>query len=291
MRPPASTLLLLLAGLAAPMAFEARALARTSFDVIFDSGIAGTSYYNTGVKGKMSFDFRKDPGNGNTYTLDLGVTNTSPPSGASSGSLVGFAFNEPLRGNGNEAISLLSYNPLDSGYGRVFGNSNRGIRVNPQESLDISSLRTAPYAPFSNFDFCARMSSRSGCHGGSGSTGIAGGTSVKVQFSLKSNDVSISTADQVAERFYSLFNSFQPGESWSKAQIALRFQNVKKANGSTTSSGEKVTGAAFWRIPNEGPTNEVPGPLPVLGAAAAFGWSRKIRRRIQAVTPEGRLTP
>jgi hypothetical protein len=25
--------------------------------------------------------------------------------------------------------------------------------------------------------------------------------------------------------------------------------------------------------------NEVPGPLPVLGAAAAFGYSRRIRRR------------
>jgi hypothetical protein len=28
------------------------------------------------------------------------------------------------------------------------------------------------------------------------------------------------------------------------------------------------------------PTN-VPGPLPVVGALAAFGWSRKIRRRIR----------
>jgi len=26
---------------------------------------------------------------------------------------------------------------------------------------------------------------------------------------------------------------------------------------------------------------EVPGPLPVLGAAAAFGYSRRLRRRIQ----------
>lgn len=284
-------MLLLLGGLGGLFAVGAPAMAKTSFDVIFDSGIAGTSYYNTGVKGKMSFDFRKDPGNGNTYTLDLGVTNTPPSSGPSSGTLVGFAFNEPLRGNGSEAISLLSYNPLSSGYGRVFGNTNRGIRVEPLQSLDISNLRTASYAPFSNFDFCARMSSRSGCHGASGSKGIAGGSSVKVQFSLKSNDVSITTADQVAERFYSLFNSFVPGDRWSKAQIALRFQNVKNANGKTERGGEKVTGAAVWRIPNEGPTNEVPGPLPVLGAAAAFGWSRKIRRRMQALTPEGRLIP
>lgn len=28
-------------------------------------------------------------------------------------------------------------------------------------------------------------------------------------------------------------------------------------------------------------TNPVPGPLPVLGAGAAFGFSRRLRRRIQ----------
>ncbi|MCT0208732.1 DUF1194 domain-containing protein [Synechococcus sp. CS-1332] len=32
--------------------------------------------------------------------------------------------------------------------------------------------------------------------------------------------------------------------------------------------------------PGPGPTDSVPGPLPVLGAAAAFGFSRKLRRRI-----------
>lgn len=278
-----------LAALIGPVGLASPAMARTAFDVVFDSGIAGTSYYNTGVKGRMSFDFRKDPGNGNTYTLDLGITNTSPASGPSSGTLVGFAFNEPLRSNGSEAISLLSYNPLDSGFGRVFGGVNnttsqqrsRGVRVNEDEWLTITGSATAPYAPFSNFDFCARMSSSNGCHGGSGSTGIGGGSTVKVQFKLQSNDSSIATADQVAERFYNLFNAFEPGDRWSKAQIALRYQNVKKANGRSESGGEKVTGAAFWRIPDEGPTDAVPGPLPVLGGAAAFGWSRKMRHRIR----------
>lgn len=30
------------------------------------------------------------------------------------------------------------------------------------------------------------------------------------------------------------------------------------------------------------PATPVPGPLPLLGAAAAFGWSRKLRRRVNA---------
>jgi hypothetical protein len=29
-------------------------------------------------------------------------------------------------------------------------------------------------------------------------------------------------------------------------------------------------------------TQPVPGPLPIVGAWATFGWSRRIRRRIQA---------
>ena len=32
--------------------------------------------------------------------------------------------------------------------------------------------------------------------------------------------------------------------------------------------------------PGPGPGDSVPGPLPILGAGAAFGFSRKLRRRI-----------
>jgi hypothetical protein len=31
--------------------------------------------------------------------------------------------------------------------------------------------------------------------------------------------------------------------------------------------------------------NPVPGPLPLMGAAAAFGWSRRLLRRVQQVQP------
>jgi hypothetical protein len=253
--------------------------------VFFDSSTPGTSVYGTGVKGKMSFDFVKDSGTGNTYTLNLGITNTSPPSGRTSGTLVGFAFNEPLRRNSyREAISLTRYNPLTSGFGRVFGGTT-GVVANPSANLDtslnITSLPTAPYAPFSDFDFCARKSSSAGCHGNSASDGIAGGTTVNVQFRLLSNLSSISTADLVAERFYNLFNSFDPSQSLNKAQIALRFQGVTNTNGQSVTTGEKVTGAAIWRSTGQAPTDQVPGPLPILGGAAAFGWSRKIRRLIR----------
>lgn len=39
----------------------------------------------------------------------------------------------------------------------------------------------------------------------------------------------------------------------------------------------------FGAPPGPGPSpSTVPGPLPVVGGAAAFGWSRRLRRRIQA---------
>jgi MYXO-CTERM domain-containing protein len=35
------------------------------------------------------------------------------------------------------------------------------------------------------------------------------------------------------------------------------------------------------------PTSNVPGPVPILGAAAAFGWCRRLRKRIATplITP------
>lgn len=33
------------------------------------------------------------------------------------------------------------------------------------------------------------------------------------------------------------------------------------------------------------PVSSVPGPLPILGAASAFGWSRRVRKRLRAAQP------
>jgi len=48
--------------------------------------------------------------------------------------------------------------------------------------------------------------------------------------------------------------------------------------------GGTTTASLYARLtnPGQGLGDEVPGPLPVLGIAAAFGYSRKLRKRIQA---------
>lgn len=60
-------------------------------------------------------------------------------------------------------------------------------------------------------------------------------------------------------------------------------------NGNPTDSlisqeGGTTTAQVFGRLtkPGDGPGDAVPGPLPVLGIAAAFGYSRKLRKRIQS---------
>lgn len=64
-------------------------------------------------------------------------------------------------------------------------------------------------------------------------------------------------------------------------------------NNTSTTNGTALTpniAATAWQASNFATAStfgltigavEVPGPLPVLGAAAAFGYSRRLRRRIQ----------
>jgi hypothetical protein len=42
--------------------------------------------------------------------------------------------------------------------------------------------------------------------------------------------------------------------------------------------------AFFYAKATRAPRSVVPGPLPVLGGMAAFGWSRRLRRRVSLVT-------
>ena len=53
--------------------------------------------------------------------------------------------------------------------------------------------------------------------------------------------------------------------------------------GTTPNGGANNQGAIFAF--DSGVRDPVPGPLPLMGAGAAFGWSRRLRRRIQPVRP------
>ena len=55
--------------------------------------------------------------------------------------------------------------------------------------------------------------------------------------------------------------------------------------GTTVVGGANGTGAIYAFDSGVRDSNPVPGPMPLIGATAAFGWSRRLRRRIQAVRP------
>lgn len=73
----------------------------------------------------------------------------------------------------------------------------------------------------------------------------------------------------------------------SSYQFALRTNNDKAVDGSgrlddTGSNLASNLTRNFTRLPDPTPPSSVPGPLPLFGAAAAFGYSRKLRKAIRA---------
>jgi len=104
-------------------------------------------------------------------------------------------------------------------------------------------------------------------------------------------------ADSVSGPFFSLYGTgsiYAIDPSYTAGQPFLSsatFNNTNLAAQGFTTPGL----AATWTINGTsesinliiGPPAEVPGPLPLLGAGAAFGWSRRLRRRISApwITP------
>jgi hypothetical protein len=66
-------------------------------------------------------------------------------------------------------------------------------------------------------------------------------------------------------------------------------QDIKKLtildSWSASSGVVQIVKNNFLQVPGQGPEEPVPGPLPLLGAAAALGWSRRLRSRLRRTTP------
>jgi uncharacterized repeat protein (TIGR03803 family) len=77
-----------------------------------------------------------------------------------------------------------------------------------------------------------------------------------------------------------LQNSFVGG---SNPYAALTAAGNGLYYGTTSGAGANGTGAVYAFDSGVRDSNPVPGPLPLMGATAAFGWSRRLRRKIQPV--------
>ncbi|WP_216907770.1 hypothetical protein [Synechococcus sp. CCY 0621] len=225
----------------------------------------------TGVTATMKFDFTAT---GSDYYMDLEVTNTTPdPPG--SAALTGFALSLPS----SNGFGFLTYNPLASPFLQIVQpNPGGNVTLAPNIPYNMASLSEGTnLPPLGTFDFCF-IDSGANCAGaGNGTTGLQPTDVGKVQFKIASTAGSTTAVSGLIKQFILDNQSAQP------YAVATRWQGIGPNGGS-----DKVPGYVCpptdpnCTPPPPAPGDEVPGPLPLFGAAAAFGYSRKIRRRLQA---------
>ncbi|WP_143594118.1 hypothetical protein [Synechococcus sp. BO 8801] len=238
------------------------ALAATSSFIVDLNKAFDDSY--SGVKGTMNFVFG-DAGdsNANTYTLDLTLKNTSSAP-IDSSSLTGFGFDTPT------GVTSFSYNRNGT---KFYQATKSPFTIGPA---------TSP------FTFCAftdnNTDNGTDCGSGSAKDGLANGESATVKYTFNFAGASPGVSD-VSTAFFNLFNSvvISPpnGDLADKTSVVLaaRFQAINSKTLGINDGSDMITGKPRDK-PDDGPGDAVPGPLPVLGAAAAFVQSRRLRRRL-----------
>lgn len=236
------------------------ALAGTNSFIVDLNKSFGDGY--TGVTGTMNFLFG-DAGDSDasTYTLDLKIENTSK-SPISASSITGFAFDTPT------GVSSLVYN---------------------RNGTNFYLATDTSIAPAPSFNFCASTDNnlrdiRNQCESGPTSAGLANGESATVKYTFKFAGTNSMVGD-VSSAFFNLFNGVvlstpleQNKVDQSTVVLAARFQGITSSV-AIPSDSDKVTGKPKT-TPGDSPGEEVPSPLPVLGAGAAFVQSRQLRRRL-----------
>lgn len=247
-----------LAGVTVLLGSGSAMAATSSFFVDLNKSF-GNSY--KGVTGTMNFLF-DDAGdsNVNTYSLDLTIKNTSQ-SPITASSITGFAFDTPT------GVSNFLY---------------KRNGTNFYQATD-TSINPAP-----SFSFCASTDSNlrnqtNNCVSGPTAVGLANNQSATVKYTFNFAGTNPVVGD-VSTAFYNLFNGLvlttplnQNKVDKDTVVLAARFQGIYTAT--RRNDSDKVTGKPRDKKDNS-PGETVPGPLPVLGAAAAFLQSRRLRRRL-----------
>ncbi|WP_216922219.1 hypothetical protein [Synechococcus sp. CCAP 1479/9] len=233
----------------------------------------------TGVRAAATFSF-VDAGSFVDMTVTLSnLTGTTPPpliSQPTASEFVALAFQLPSNIStvdlGAGANADLGYTPSN---GSLFDIAVANAALPPFDS-------TAPRPPLTPYSLCITAGNGDGCTGGGNpGNGLNNATlaSAAGTFRLSAADVSGALAFRQA-----FFNFYQPlipptGDPAYIGPIAARFKAIQPGGRSDKLLAGTIGGGG------QAPGDEVPGPVPLLGAAAAFGTSRKLRRRIGAHTP------
>ena len=189
--------------------------------------------------------------------MTLSLTNLSG-SPVTSSRLVGTGLNLPTNPPAPSDIGISGISQSDPDWNVSFGDS---------------------LPPFGVFDVCASSTTSGNCDApGSPNDGLLNGESTTIgTFSLNSTPTLL-TATAYRDAFVAMFQAPPSGGSAANfdGNYFVRFKAIQPGGGS-----DKVWATSITTGGNgQNPGDKVPGPLPLFGAAAAFGYSRKLRRRL-----------
>ena len=223
------------------------------FTVYIDGRFGSTNNPPTGSASTAIFTISKT---GNNAAVNILLKNTTVAPTQST--LVGLAFATPNN------LTYTSYNSNGTVFTDVFTGSSAQINGDPFNNT--------------TFDLCTRVTGGSNCSGGNPQAGLTRGQQASAPITFNFTDSQTNrTEQQLANDFANLYAL--TGGTTPSYQIAGRFQQVSNCTVSPCAGSDKVGGATGVNPP-QGPTDAVPGPIPLFGAAAAFGYSRRLRRRI-----------
>lgn len=225
---------------------------------------------------------------GTTFSFDLGSATATPPSPLASsnktftataeGLTLNLVFQNALRPNGNAkpvsatADGLCIYKAGGAGLNNVgltnCGRRNRGngLGVANQESIELFFDRQVELLSYRY-----------------GSLRVGLGNPLLTWGDPNSPVVSTETLfEKQINTSYAFTNPFIV-----QANQILSITGTGGGRG-TSSTEALLSGLVVRALPEPPASSNVPGPLPLLGAMAAFGWSRRLRSRL---SPAGPVVP
>lgn len=253
---------------------------------------------DTGVAGKMTFDFTKSATTANEYEMAVGIFNNTPTSGGTTGVITGFALSLPPITSATQddnttdgGFKFKAYNPKTSPF-VVIDPSGKTATADTYINLTPYTPGGADLGGTGAFDFCFVGSQN--CNGaGSDNVGVKSPNGQEfVSFKIESTLTSSSLVSQYFQQY--IYNTQNSCDNKKPCPIATRWQSIDKGiNGKTSDKvvGNTVCKNGICTGPDPAPEDSVPGPLPLFGAAAALGYSRKLRHRIRIARAHASLKP
>jgi hypothetical protein len=227
-----------------------------------------------GILGEATYSFTQATPSSNSATMSLHVRNLSSDPVTSS-RLVSTGFDLPVSPPNPGTVKFST--PLDSAF----------TPIDPKWSVVFGDN----IEPFGTFDAC--VTAATGCIAKQDpNDGLANNESTTVgTFSLTSP--TLNTAVGFRDAFVALYNQYHPPTGGNAGKFNGAYFMRWKAIEGVNIGGEDAGSDKVWATSittgggGQAPTDSVPGPLPVFGAAAAFGYSRKLRRRLKAQSLTG----